>query len=115
MSAGPGEDDEAVFYEIVNGQKVQRVLRGTIVSEDERFLNISRRDGEWSIAKDTIAKIVRRTRNFVQVKRDSHETEIVRLIEANPTFSDYEVSRKCDASVQQIAAIRRKMREDATR
>jgi hypothetical protein len=36
-----------------------RVLRGTIISEDEYFINLQRRDGDWSIKKSAVLKVQR--------------------------------------------------------
>ena len=51
-----GNEDVVTFEE--NG--ALRVLRGTIVSEDADFVNLQRRDGDWSIRKSLIHKIQRR-------------------------------------------------------
>ena len=54
-----GSRDEVVFIELVDGREAQRVIRGTIVSEDSQFVHVSRNDGDWSIAKARIVKIRR--------------------------------------------------------
>jgi hypothetical protein len=56
--AADADQDEVVFEE--DGRL--RVLRGTIVSEDENFINLQRRDGDWSIRKSLVHKVQRARR-----------------------------------------------------
>lgn len=49
-------EDEVAFME--DGKL--RVLRGTVIGEDEHFVHVSRNDGDWSINKAQIVKIQRR-------------------------------------------------------
>jgi len=51
----PAPEDEVVFLT----EQGQRVLRGRITGEDNFFLKVSRRDGEWSIQKSKIVTIRR--------------------------------------------------------
>ncbi len=44
------------------------MLRGTITLETIEAVTISRRDGEFSISKPTITKVVRRTRSAIAAR-----------------------------------------------
>ncbi len=62
----PEDEDEITFVENGNEGHRLRVLRGTITGEDEVFLTIARRDGEWRIRKALIEKIRRAPRRGVR-------------------------------------------------
>ncbi len=54
------DEDEVVFRESGSQGDRLRVLRGTILKEDERFIYLARRDGDWQIRKDLVERVHRR-------------------------------------------------------
>ena len=51
----PAPEDEVVFLT----EQGQRVLHGRIIGENDLFLKLSRRDGDWEIKKSQIVTIRR--------------------------------------------------------
>ncbi len=56
------DEDWVAFNQDGPAGPIEKVLRGKIVSEDETFVHVERRDGRWSIRKSIILKIHRARR-----------------------------------------------------
>jgi hypothetical protein len=113
-----GSEDEVVH----RTSQEDRILRGKIIpSDDPDFVVIVRRDGEWLIAKNMIITIRRAVRRGAErvagtlietVKAQdpralSPDTRIRVALEANPSATDYEISKLVNLPIQMIERIRR--------
>lgn len=62
------EDEDSVQFRFVDssGNARTRILRGIIAGEDEHFVHLRRRDGDWRIAKSEVVSIRRAVRERVE-------------------------------------------------